>query len=217
MADPVLIANPALGVNPVMSDCTDTVGAMSEPLPSAQEPAEIMRIFSLDGVPAEVQASYWISVVGGIIGVLIGIVTGLTSFAFLQLLGPMWLIWMVLDVAAVVFAAAQIALGVAAAQRKEWGRLVLTALATMEIVLVVGIILGGVPAGYWYGFGLTAVAAALLWVPSSSRWFAGGSADADADADATLLTDPAREIGWDQRIGDAEALRTGPPSTIGPS
>ncbi|MDQ4492043.1 hypothetical protein RBS60_17720 [Sinomonas sp. ASV486] len=186
---------------------------MSEPLPSAHEPPDIMRIFSLDGVPAEVQSSYWISVVGGFIGVIIGIVTGITSFAFLHLLGPMWLIRMVLDVVAVAFASAQILLGVAAKQRKEWARLQLTALAAIEVALVVGIVLGGVPAGYWYGFGLTVVAAALLWLPSSNRWFGGRS----AEAEAALLTDPAREIGWDQRIGDAEALPTGPPSTIGPS
>jgi hypothetical protein len=129
-------------------------------------------LFDVTGLPTELKVSYWIWVIGGLLGLLGGVI---------GLFGVLVLFAIVPGVAALVFLLVLVALAVAAAEivlalklkeAKEWARFALTIVAGVSLLLA--IISSSFPAGQdgnWLGFLVSLVATALMWVPNSQAWF----------------------------------------------
>ncbi|MDQ1060069.1 hypothetical protein QFZ23_003970 [Arthrobacter globiformis] len=132
-------------------------------------------LFDVTGLPTELRVSYWIWVIGGLLGLLggvIGIFGVLVLFAIIP--GVAILVFLLVLVALAV-AAAEIVLALKLKEGKEWARLALTIVAGVSLLLA--IISSSFPAGQdgnWLGFLVSLVATALMWVPNSQNWFAAG-------------------------------------------
>ncbi|GAB4098187.1 hypothetical protein [Sinomonas halotolerans] len=127
-------------------------------------------IFSTGGLPTELKVSYWIWLVGGVLGVLFGFFGLLGGIALAALAGPVGVFIIVLVLIGVVVAAAQIVLAMKMKEGRQWARLGLTVLAGVSLLLAI-VASGGDGGGNWFGFLVSAVATVLMWVPKSQAWF----------------------------------------------
>lgn len=136
-------------------------------------------LFDVTGLPTELKVSYWIWVIGGLLGLLggvIGIFGVLVLFAIIP--GVAILVFMLVLVALAV-AAAEIVLALKLKEGKGWARLALTVVAGVSLLLA--IVSSTFPAGQdgnWLGFLVSLVATALMWVPNSQNWFAAARGQA---------------------------------------
>ena len=132
-------------------------------------------MFNVTGLPTELKVSYWIWLIGGILGVLGGIFGLLTSLALFTVAPAAAIVVLLLVLVALAIAAAQIVLVLRMKEGKEWARLALTIVAGVSLVLaVIGGSVGGGIGNNWLGFLISAAATVLMWVPNSQAWFAAG-------------------------------------------
>ena len=134
-------------------------------------------MFNVAGLPTELKVSYWIWLIGGILGVL-GSIFGFFGSLLLFTVAPAAaMVVLLLVLVALAIAAAQIVLVLRMKEGKEWARLALTIVAGVSLVLAVigGSVGGSVGGGIgnnWLGFLISAAATVLMWVPNSQAWFA---------------------------------------------
>jgi hypothetical protein len=129
-------------------------------------------MFSVTGLPTELKVSYWIWVIGGMLGVLGGFFGLLATLALFTVAPGLAALLLLLVLVALALAAAQIVLALKMKEGKEWARLALTIVAGVSLVLA--FISGSVGEGIgnnWLGFLISAAATVLMWLPNSQAWF----------------------------------------------
>jgi hypothetical protein len=134
-------------------------------------------MFRVAGLPTELKVSYWIWLIGGMLGVL-GTFFGLLATLALFTVAPgLAAIVLLLVLIALALAAAQIVLALKMKEGKEWARLALTVVAGVSLVLALlsGSVGGGTVGegigNNWLGFLISAAATVLMWLPNSQAWF----------------------------------------------
>lgn len=134
-------------------------------------------MFRVAGLPTELKVSYWIWLIGGMLGVL-GTFFGLLATVALFTVAPgLAAIVLLLVLIALALAAAQIVFALKMKEGKEWARLALTIVAGVSLVLALlsGSVGGGTVGegigNNWLGFLISAAATVLMWLPNSQAWF----------------------------------------------
>jgi uncharacterized membrane protein len=130
-------------------------------------------MFSVTGMPTELKVSYWIWLIGGLLGLLGGVVGLFGSFVLLAVAPAIGLVVLLLVLVALALAVAQIVLAMKMKEGREWARFALTILVGVSLLLT---ILGasatdGRSGTSWPGFIISLVATALMWMPNSQAWF----------------------------------------------
>jgi hypothetical protein len=129
-------------------------------------------IFDVTGLPTELKVSYWIWVVGGVLGLLGGVIGLFGVLVLFAIIPGVAILVFLLVLVALALAAAEIVLALKLKEGREWARLALTIVAGVSLLLA--IVSSGFRAGQdgnWLGFLLSLVATVLMWVPSSQNWF----------------------------------------------
>ncbi|MFE5838476.1 hypothetical protein [Arthrobacter sp. NPDC056493] len=130
-------------------------------------------LFDVTGLPTELKVSYWIWVIGGLLGLLGGVIGLFGVLVLFAILPGVAILVFLLVLVALAVAAAEIVLALKLKEGKEWARLALTIVAGVSLLLA--IVSSSFPAGQdgnWLGFLVSLVATALMWVPNSQNWFA---------------------------------------------
>jgi hypothetical protein len=130
-------------------------------------------LFDVTGLPTELKVSYWIWVIGGLLGLLGGVIGIFGVLVLFAIIPGVAILVFLLVLVALALAAAEIVLALKLKEGKEWARLALTIVAGVSLLLA--IISSSFPAGQdgnWLGFLASLVATALMWVPNSQNWFA---------------------------------------------
>lgn len=130
-------------------------------------------MFNVTGLPTELKVSYWIWLIGGLLGVLGGLLGLFASLALFTVAPAAAMLVLLLVLVALAIAAAQIILALKMKEGKEWARLALTIVAGISLVLaVLGGSMGQGIGNNWLGFLISAAATVLMWLPNSQAWFA---------------------------------------------
>ncbi|MET3720711.1 hypothetical protein [Arthrobacter sp. UYEF21] len=129
-------------------------------------------MFSVTGLPTKLKVSYWIWIIGGILGVLGSFFGLLDTLALFTVAPALATVVLLLVLVALGLAAAQIVLAVKMKEGKEWARLALTMVAGVSLVLAfLGGSMGEGIGNNWLGFLISAAATVLMWLPNSQAWF----------------------------------------------
>lgn len=130
-------------------------------------------IFNVTGLPTELKVSYWIWVIGGLLGLLGGVIGLFGALVLIAIVPAVALLVFVLVIVALVLSGAQIVLAMKMKEGREWARLALTIIAGVSLLqsIISSSIVGGQGAN-WFGFLTSLVATILMWVPTSQSWFA---------------------------------------------
>ena len=130
-------------------------------------------IFNVIGLPTELKVSYWIWVVGGLLGLLGGVIGLFGALVLIAIVPAVALLVFLLVVVSLVLSAAQIVLAMKMKEGREWARLALTIIAGVSLLqsIISSSMVGGQGAN-WFGFITGLVATVLMWVPNSQSWFA---------------------------------------------
>jgi hypothetical protein len=129
-------------------------------------------LFDVTGLATELKVSYWIWVVGGLLGLLGGVIGFFGVLVLFAIVPGVAALVFLLVLVALTVAAAEIVLALKLKEAKEWARFALTIVAGVSLLLA--IISSSFPAGQdgnWLGFLVSLVATALMWVPNSQAWF----------------------------------------------
>jgi hypothetical protein len=129
-------------------------------------------MFNVTGLPTELKVSYWIWLIGGLLGVLGGLLGLFAAVALFTVAPAAAMLVLILVLVALALAAAQIVLALKMKEGKEWARLALTIVAGVSLVLaVLGGSMGEGIGNNWLGFLISAAATVLMWLPNSQAWF----------------------------------------------
>jgi hypothetical protein len=131
-------------------------------------------IFSVTSMPTELKVSYWIWLIGGLLGLLGGVVGLFGSFVLLAVAPGVGIVVLLLVLVALALAAAQIILAMKMKEGREWARFALTILAGISLLLtfVSASAADGRSGSSWPGFIISLAATVLMWLPNSQAWFA---------------------------------------------
>ncbi|MFC9350291.1 hypothetical protein [Arthrobacter sp. NPDC057013] len=130
-------------------------------------------LLDVTALPTELKVSYWIWVVGGLLGLLGGVIGLFGVLVLFAIIPGVAILVFLLVLVALALAAAEIVLALNLKEGKEWARLALTIAAGVSLLLA--IVSSGFRSGQggnWLGFLLSLVATVLMWVPNSQNWFA---------------------------------------------
>jgi hypothetical protein len=132
-------------------------------------------MFTVTGMPTELKVSYWIWLIGGLLGLLGGVIGLFGSFVLIAIVPPLGLLVLVLVLVALVLAAAQVILAMKMKEGREWARFALTIVAGISLVLAIinASAADGRGGGNWPSFIISLAAAVLMWLPNPQAWFAG--------------------------------------------
>ena len=129
-------------------------------------------MFSVAGLPTGLKVSYWVWLIGGMLG-MFGCFFGLLATLALFTVAPGFAaLLLLLVLVALALAAAQIVLALKMKEGNEWARLALTIVAGASLVLaLIGGSVGEGIGNNWVGFLISAAATVLMWLPNSQAWF----------------------------------------------
>lgn len=128
-------------------------------------------IFSVTGMPTELKVSYWIWVISGLLGVLLGIVAFFGAILALAVVPAVGVLILLLVLLTLGLSAAQVVLAMKMKEHKSWARMALTVI--VGVTLVISMVQSGMDGGgSWFGSIFGIVAAVLMWLPNSQPWFA---------------------------------------------
>jgi hypothetical protein len=132
-------------------------------------------MFTVTGMPTELKVSYWIWLIGGLLGLLLGVIGLFGAFVLLAVVPPVGLLVLLLVFAALALAAAQVVLAMKMKEGREWARFALTIVAGVSLVLTIinASVADGRGGGNWPSFIVSLAATVLMWLPNSQAWFAG--------------------------------------------
>ena len=129
-------------------------------------------MFNVTGLPTELKVSYWIWLIGGILGVLGGLLGLFGALALFTVVPAAAMVVLLLVLVALAIAVAQVVLALKMKEGQEWARLALTIVAGVSLVLaVIGGSVGDGIGNNWLGFLISAGATVLMWLPNSQAWF----------------------------------------------
>lgn len=130
-------------------------------------------MFTGTGMPTELTVSYWIWLIGGLLGLLGGVVGLFGAFVLLAVAPGRGLVALLLVLVALALAGAQVILAMKLTEGREWARFALTIVAGTSLVLAIlnSSFADGRGGGSWPGFAISLVAAGLMWLPNSQAWF----------------------------------------------
>lgn len=132
-------------------------------------------MFSVTAMPTELKVSYWIWLIGGLLGLLGGVIGLFGSFVIFAFAPAVGLLVLLLVLVALTLAAAQIILAMKMKEGREWARFALTIVAGISLVLAIvnASAVAGRGGGSMPSFVISLVATVLMWLPNSQAWFAG--------------------------------------------
>ncbi|MGO4583559.1 hypothetical protein AB4Z38_06690 [Arthrobacter sp. 2RAF6] len=129
-------------------------------------------MFSVAGMPIELKVSYWIWLIGGLLGLLGGLLGLFGSIVLFTLVPGVAVVVLLLVLIALVVAAAQIVFAMKMKEGKEWARLALTVIAGISLILsIVGGAMANGQSNNWFSFVISLIATILMWLPNSQAWF----------------------------------------------
>ncbi|WP_426979203.1 hypothetical protein ACQCSU_07945 [Pseudarthrobacter sp. O4] len=131
-------------------------------------------MFSVTGMPTELKVSYWVWLIGGLLGLLGGVVGLFGSFVLLAVVPGIGIVVLLLVLVALALAAAQIILAMKMKEGREWARFALTIVAGVSLLLAIisASAADGRNGSSWPGFIISLAATVLMWLPNSQAWFA---------------------------------------------
>ena len=131
-------------------------------------------MFTVTWLPTELKVSYWIWLIGGLLGLLGGVIGLFGSFVLLAVVPGLGFVVLLLVLVALALAAAQVILAMKMKEGREWARFALTIVAGISLLLAIlnTSAAEGRGGGSWPSFIISLVAAALMWMPNSQAWFA---------------------------------------------
>ncbi|MEO3934365.1 hypothetical protein WMO79_16335 [Micrococcaceae bacterium Sec7.4] len=131
-------------------------------------------MFTVTWLPTELKVSYWIWLIGGLLGLLGGVIGLFGSFVLLAVVPGLGFVVLLLVLVALALAAAQVILAMKMKEGREWARFALTIVAGISLLLAVlnTSAAEGRGGGSWPSFIVSLAAAALMWMPNSQAWFA---------------------------------------------
>ena len=111
-------------------------------------------MFTVTGMPTELKVSYWIWLIGGLLGLLGGVIGLFGSFVLIAFAPAVGLLVLLLVLVALALAAAQIVLAMKMKEGREWARFALTIVAGISLVLAIisASVADGRGGGSWPGF-----------------------------------------------------------------
>ncbi|XTR53257.1 hypothetical protein ACOM2C_09525 [Pseudarthrobacter sp. So.54] len=131
-------------------------------------------MFTVTWLPTELKVSYWIWLIGGLLGLLGGVIGLFGSFVLLAVIPGLGFVVLLLVLVALALSAAQVILAMKMKEGREWARFALTIVAGISLLLAIlnTSAAEGRGGGSWPSFVISLVAAALMWMPKSQAWFA---------------------------------------------
>lgn len=127
-------------------------------------------ILNLPAMPTELKVSYWVWVIGGLLGVLAGVIGLFGTLVLFVVSPPAGILLLLLVLVALALAWAQVTLAMKMKEGWEWARFALTIAAGVSLVLAL-LSIGVAGGGSWPGFLISLVATVLMWLPKSQAWF----------------------------------------------
>ncbi|MCB5293003.1 hypothetical protein [Arthrobacter sp. SO3] len=130
-------------------------------------------MFTVTAMPTELKVSYWIWLIGGLLGLLGGVIGLFGSFVLLAVIPPLGFVVLLLVLVALALAAAQIILSIKMKEGREWARFALTIVAGISLLLAIlnAAAAEGRGGGSWPSFIISLAAVVLMWLPNSQAWF----------------------------------------------
>ncbi len=130
-------------------------------------------MFSVTGMPTELKVSYWVWLIGGLLGLLGGVIGLFGSFVLLAVVPGIGVLLLLLVLVALALAAAQIILAMKMKEGREWARFALTIVAGVSLLLAIisASAADGSNGSGWPGFIISLAATVLMWLPNSQAWF----------------------------------------------
>ena len=127
-------------------------------------------MFSVPAMPAGLRVSYWIWVIGGLLGLLAGVVGLFGALVLFVVSPPAGILLLLLVLVALALSGAQVTLAMKMKEGREWARTALTIAAGVSLVLA-AVSSGFAAGGSWPGFAISLAATVLMWLPSAQSWF----------------------------------------------
>lgn len=130
-------------------------------------------MFIVPAMPTELKISYWVWVIGGLLGLLAGVIGLFGALVLFVVSPPAGILLLLLVLVALALAGAQITLAMKMKEGWEWARFALTIAAGVSLVLA-ALSTGIAGGGSWPGFLISLAATVLMWLPNSQPWFTAG-------------------------------------------
>jgi len=127
-------------------------------------------MFTVPAMPTELKISYWVWVIGGLLGLLAGVIGLFGALVLFVVSPPAGILLLLLVLVALALAGAQITLAMKMKEGWEWARFALTIAAGVSLVLA-AVSAGVAGGGSWPGFLISLAATVLMWMPNSQPWF----------------------------------------------
>ncbi|MET3810154.1 hypothetical protein [Arthrobacter sp. UYEF3] len=127
-------------------------------------------MFTVPAMPPELKISYWVWVVGGLLGLLAGVIGLFGAVVLFVVSPPAGILLLLLVLVALALAGAQVTLAMKMKEGWAWARFALTIAASVSLVLA-AFSTGIAGGGSWPGFVISLAATVLMWLPNSQSWF----------------------------------------------